>query len=460
MAELSLGIVADDLSGAAECAAHALVRVSRSIVNLTSSRPGPSPERTGTGNTSVLTVDTDSRRLDGHHAAAAVRRAATLVADAPVVVKKVDSLLRGHLAVEVAALADELHRVPVVAVTNPALGRIVRDGVLHVDGMPLHDTDLWAVEPGPVPRCVADALQPLPTVLVPHETVLRGAEAVCVELAAAAERGLVAVCDAVSERDLDVVNEAARRASAAAGSGTLVVGSGALADAAVRALPDRTGVSQHADLLSAVDAEHEAGDAPQRRDPGPGIGDAVPGVLMVLGTRAPGTTAQIAQLKARGARVLLLEPGRLLDAPEDAGARLAGLPRRGVVVVALDPAAPVCPAQARRLSDALAAAVAPHIDQYGAALLSGGETARTVLDRLGVASLAVVAELETGTVLSRRPDGRHVVTRPGSFGDSSSLVRVAERLGGLSGTPATSPAAPPAHTEPRATTGVINEENP
>ena len=40
MATLSLGIVADDLSGAAECASHALLRVSRSTV---ASPPVPTP---------------------------------------------------------------------------------------------------------------------------------------------------------------------------------------------------------------------------------------------------------------------------------------------------------------------------------------------------------------------------------------------------------------------------------
>ena len=255
MATLSLGIVADDLSGAAECASHALLRVSRSSVALGSSgshaagadgggadRVIPAPDTASTTDDGrdvdpvVVTVDTDSRRLSPGDAARAVRAAAALVAAAPVVVKKVDSLLRGHVAAEVAALADELHRTPVVAVANPTLGRVVRGGVLHVGGTPLHETDLWAVEPRPAPARVAEALAPLPTVLVPHTTVVLGVAAVSKALAAAAAGGLVAVCDAVTDADLDVVHAAATRTSAP--TGTLLVGSGALADAAVRALPD------------------------------------------------------------------------------------------------------------------------------------------------------------------------------------------------------------------------------
>jgi len=75
MTALALGIVADDLSGAAECAAHALVRVSRSIVSLTPASSEPSDPVVGDddGDVSVVTVDTDSRRLGPEDASRVVR---------------------------------------------------------------------------------------------------------------------------------------------------------------------------------------------------------------------------------------------------------------------------------------------------------------------------------------------------------------------------------------------------
>ena len=159
MSALQLGIVADDLSGAAECAAHALMRVSRSTVVLGLACPSHvrldptrAPDRGRP--LAVLTVDTDiaSARRATEAPSARSARPPALVAAAPVVVKKVDSLLRGNVAAEVAALAEELQRTPVVAVANPALERAVVDGVLHVGGTPLHATDLWAVEPTAAPR--------------------------------------------------------------------------------------------------------------------------------------------------------------------------------------------------------------------------------------------------------------------------------------------------------------------
>src|SRR4051812_6162829 len=367
MTALALGIVADDLSGAAECAAHALVRVPRSSVSFVTNSAPPRnapPAAPGTGSYSdtagqqvVVTVDTDSRRLAAEDAARVVRAAASLVAAAPVVVKKVDSLLRGHVAAEVAVLADELARMPVIAVANPALDRVVREGVLYVGGTPLHDTDLWEVEPGPAPTCVAEALSPLPTVLVPHATVLLGPAAVTDALVAAFRSGLVPVCDAVTETDLDVVHAAATTASAAVGSGTLLVGSGALADAAVRALPDHR--------------------APSRRAAGSGAAydvgrGAASSLLVVLGTRARGVAAQIAQLAPRAAKILLLQPDALLSDPGSLAEQLAALPTGGTVLVALDPAAPADARRSRALTEGLAAAVAPILDGYDAAFLSGG----------------------------------------------------------------------------------------
>ena len=467
---LALGIVADDLSGAAECASHALVRVSRSTVVLSASSSGLAPasghrpETRAAGGADdpivVLTVDTDSRRLPHAAAVRAVRAAAALVTTAPVVVKKVDSLLRGHIGAEVAALAEELQRTPVVAVANPALERVVVDGVLHVGGTPLHHTDLWAVEPTPAPDRVAAALHPLATVLVPHTTVLRGVEAVAAALEEATRTGFVAVCDAVTDADLDVVHAAAVAASAGRDGRTLLVGSGALADAAVRALPP----DRHRGPRTAGRETHHA--------PCEGRGAEATGamrpvgsprsMLLVLGSRAPGLPDQLERLSAaRSAHTVLLQPDRLLTDPGAVCVELAQRSGEAVVVVALDPAAPADSSRSRALTESLAAVVSPVLDHFDVAFLSGGETARAVLDRLDVSALDIVAEVETGTVVSRRPGGRLVVTRPGSFGGPTSLVRVVEHLLG----PTTVPPQAPQHrtssttTAPRATPGATTEEN-
>jgi uncharacterized protein YgbK (DUF1537 family) len=84
----------------------------------------------------------------------------------------------------------------------------------------------------------------------------------------------------------------------------------------------------------------------------------------------------------------------------------------------------------RALVRRVAEATEPLLRSASTLVLTGGDTARAVLDRLGVERLQVLGELEPGICLSR--DGaRFVVTKAGGFGDSHSLVRVLRHLRGV-----------------------------
>ena len=69
-------------------------------------------------------------------------------------------------------------------------------------------------------------------------------------------------------------------------------------------------------------------------------------------------------------------------------------------------------------------------------VLTGGETARRVLDALDVHRLSPRGSVHHGAVVSTTDDGRTVVTRPGSFGGPDSLLAV---LGALAPTHAAAP---------------------
>ena len=100
----------------------------------------------------------------------------------------------------------------------------------------------------------------------------------------------------------------------------------------------------------------------------------------------------------------------------------------GTDSVALAIAGPVRPADAHRLVHALAEVAAGIIDESTDLVLTGGETARTVLDRLGVDRMEPIAEIHPGAIACVTSDGRLVVTRPGSFGDHRSLATIAAYL--------------------------------
>jgi D-threonate/D-erythronate kinase len=388
-----LAIVADDLSGAAEAAAAQLLHTSRISVGLRAAAV------CGRVDDRVVAIDTDSRRCLPVEAAVRLRSALEQCKGIPVL-KKVDSLLRGNLAVEVQTLQELYGVPPVVATALPAAGRTVVDGVLRIGGVPLHETGLWHAEGLRVPRNLGEALAPVATTLVPLATV-RDGEALAKALAAADAAGLVALCDAETDADLDAVHEAARQVR----ERPVLVGSGGLAAAAARALPADEPVVRRQSVVN--------------------------NLIVVIGTAAPSVAAQLDHLETTADVVLRLDPQELLrETPAgrfggalDVAGRVRGA---RCAVVSIDGRAGVWPEVAQQLAATLAAAVAPAAADRDALVLTGGETARGVLDLLGIDRLVPVAERH-GAVVSRA-GGRVVVTRPGSFGGPTSLAELVTSL--------------------------------
>jgi len=132
-------IVADDLTGAMDSAGPFATAGLETWVVAMPTRCDPASLKSA----SVVSVNTDSRHLDPVQAAARVTEAARhLHIDGfDIVVKKIDSTLRGNVVAETLALRQVSGRHDVVvAAAFPAQGRTVRGGVVHVDGKPLAQT--------------------------------------------------------------------------------------------------------------------------------------------------------------------------------------------------------------------------------------------------------------------------------------------------------------------------------
>ncbi|MFE9722715.1 four-carbon acid sugar kinase family protein [Streptomyces sp. NPDC005794] len=384
--------LADDLSGAAETAIALRVPGRLSLGVPTS--PGPAD--------ASLVMDLDTRQAGPDTAAEAVRDALALTAGHRLLFKKVDSLLRGNVASEAAAFAVGARAV-VTATALPVLGRTVRDGIVHLRGAALHTTDAWRAEHRPPPQSVAAVLTGLHTAGVPLCTVRSGVGHLSSHLRDLAEQGRHAVCDAETDDDLDAV----AAATLALGPGFRALGCGGLAAAFGRLLVQR---APEADVPSTPRSH-----SPKRP------------LLMVVGTAEPTAVAQIAQLTALGAHHFVLPTRDLLDGTCTLPATLAP---NGITVLSIGNTPAVTPSSSRRLADALARTAA-RLSAEGPApdlVLTGGETARRTLDALGVAELTPLGQVHHGAVLSRTADGRSVVTRPGSFGDTRSLLRIAHAL--------------------------------
>jgi uncharacterized protein YgbK (DUF1537 family) len=129
-----IGVIADDLTGAAEIGAVGLRRGLRAEI-IFGGKPGDSD---------LVCVDTDSRLCEPVEAAKRAAAAAKILhaAGAKWIYKKVDSVLRGHVTAEIEAVMKQLKLSRALLVpANPSLGRTICDGKYFVRGKPIHKTE-------------------------------------------------------------------------------------------------------------------------------------------------------------------------------------------------------------------------------------------------------------------------------------------------------------------------------
>jgi uncharacterized protein YgbK (DUF1537 family) len=78
-----------------------------------------------------------------------------------------------------------------------------------------------------------------------------------------------------------------------------------------------------------------------------------------------------------------------------------------------------------KLVAALAELIAPRLSQVGGLIVTGGETARAILDQAGISGLRMQGEIEPGAPIgvSTGNIAIPVITKAGAFGDRTTLKR-------------------------------------
>ena len=436
-------IQADDFSGAAEVGQCFARQGMATRVLLAPGQPPAVPPAVHPDG--VVVVDTHSRNLPGEAAAAAVADifGAPAATSAGVLFKKIDSLWRGNVAAEIGALG-RLGLHVVVAGALPQLDRAVVGGKPLVGGVPLDRTGLWAAETVAPPASVPDLLRQdagaVPGVLDLSAVrsgqlpgLLRGL------LSAAAPAVLVA--DGETEADLAAVVDALVRLDFTAGGRRVVlVGTGGTAELLARRISPQ--VARNAQTARSAGV-------PGHSTPAGAAGRAQRGVLAVVGSASGTARRQLQALEAAGFRLLGLSPDELAGVagrqPHVRSVREA-LEAGGAVALSVsaervDPEAAdeIVRNIARFVSAALAgtgspgAGPGPTPGQHDPVskpdlILTGGETAREVLDALGITSLEPFEAVQHGAVVSLADDGTLVGTKPGSFGDPYALSQLHESI--------------------------------
>jgi len=155
--------------------------------------------------------------------------------------------------------------------------------------------------------------------------------------------------------------------------------------------------------------------------------------LIVIGSMSSVSRRQVAALtKAQNIEIVSIPVHILLAGPTsepwaELSARIGEtLQQGGNIAVVLESTGQLDHTKGKLLSSALAAMVSPFRDIVGSLVASGGETARAILERWGVASLRLIGELEPGLPIAVAEDQQRslrVVTKAGAFGNSQTLVR-------------------------------------
>jgi len=382
-------IIADDLTGAMDSAGpFAEIGVETWVV------AAPMQCDPGAfGEAQVVSVNTDSRHLPGPEAAARLREVLRRLrpADFDLIVKKIDSTLRGNVVAETLALLQASGRLAaVVAPAFPAQGRTVKGSVVHINGVPLAQTgfaqDALSPPPlAPLDRVFAEAAPGLP-VIAAEPSRLPGFET------------LAGICVVDSSDDADLA--AVVTATQTRFRDLLLVGSAGMTKALARAC--------------------FGSGSPQ-----PPRGQLDGTIVFAVGSRAVQSAEQV--------EALALEPGTAVLAAPNGRLAVDLLPQAQNLVIKAVPDGGGQEVDAMQVAEAMARHALDVVSRTGAKALvaTGGDTAIAILTASGNPALRVLGDLMPGIPYARiRIDGipLWLVTKAGGFGGRDTFRDVARQL--------------------------------
>lgn len=370
-----IGIVADDLTSAADGASAFLAR---GYAPLICRQEHPATREL------LVSIDTGSRMLDEAAAGQATGRAVAALAKRTTLYKTIDSTLRGHIRSEIAAAFRASGRKHlVIAPAFPAAGRTTISGIQLLDGMPVAETAYGRDPVHPAgTSTIKDLIEPGlgRVVIVP-------ADLAEVEIGRHVADAPVVILDATSQAMLN------RRVAALAPRGsTLWVGSPGMAEALATIVPS-------------TPATH----TPQA--------NALARVLVLVGSANPVSHEQCDRLAATG--VAIADRSAEIDTEASVACLRAPQNRSSdpatVLTTLIDEAMTTLSRQ-----------------RYDAVIATGGETMNALMERLSIRSFTLLREIEPGFPLGRAlfPSGRVLLLamKAGGFGSVETLRHAADTV--------------------------------
>lgn len=400
--KLDVAIIADDLTGALDTAAPFAALGFESMVRLDLD---PSPLTAG-DDTRVLSLTTESRHLARDMAEERIRLAiaAAIVNQPRILLKKIDSTLRGNVAAEILACLRWCgRRHALIAPAVPSQGRVMRGGEIFIHGVPLRETQIGSGSLSPPPSVpLPEALSAASAALTVHSWP-RGAV-----FPLSVDAGLHAyVADCETDLELDAIAQLASSHR----DELLPVGASGLGAALARRL---AGASASKPMFPTVNIGQGA------RRP----------FLFVIGSRNAASAEQMVQLGEAGAKELAIPLSASERELDRFLSRNSSLDTPPVALIVR----PDSPDEANQF---YASEVAQRLGRAAAALirrlkintvvLVGGDTAFETFRALAVREVSIAGELMPGIAIGTicvHGQPMTLVTKAGGFGSADTLVEI------------------------------------
>jgi len=401
-------IIADDLSGAADCACAFVKAGLETLVVI----DRDAQQDSDNGANQVISIDADTRRATGIEAARIhLDIFKRYCSREQLLYKKIDSTLRGNFIAELKAIIDRAG-LAIVAPAFPQAGRFTRKGHQFLKETPLEETDIWQGEGITGSAHIPSMLEShgISAASISVEDIRGGEQRLHEMFEALASSGVQAiVCDAEVDDDLQAITQA----SISLSRPRFWVGSAGLASHLPVAAKMATKPFEVAPI-------------------------AIKGsILTVVGSLSSASRTQAdylfsaSQLERIDIRASVLREGQVHPDWPALRDRLALLLQKGRdTLVVISAEEPVNMAEGLRLCQTLALLVAPLAEHIGAVISTGGETARAILSAMGSKGLRMIGEIESGVPISVATGIKPipVITKAGAFGSRETLFRCYETL--------------------------------
>jgi uncharacterized protein YgbK (DUF1537 family) len=402
-----IALIADDLTGSLDTGLQFRKKGLITIVPLDWNQPPPKAQ--------ALVLNTNSRNLPGDVAYRRVYRICRRL-KAGGIYKKIDSTMRGNVGKEALAILNAQRIAKAVVVpTVPVMGRAVEGGILRVHGTPLLKT-AYARDPfHPIWTSRVSSLLEKETGeqvgFIGIEEVRRGASHLAQKIQETPARLLS--LDAVLQSDLKIIAQACNLLSG-------------------RVLPcGSVGLADELNLTVRRSSRKLRKKGPRRP------------LLIISASRNPTTADQI-EMARNHSRFPLVEPdlGRLTN-PRTSGSEAKAAAQNLVEVLAKGDGAILTTTFQKHLPGKetmiprILGKAAVHLlgkVRLGGLVLTGGDLAMGVCERLSSSALLIEEEVLPGIPCSILTDGPfkglRTVTKAGGFGEKDALWRIIQYLRG------------------------------